>query len=1118
MNFFWGDSQGKRGEDADADVKTNSTFDLLSLPTSDAGTFYETLNKEIDGLRAKVDSQLRDMVEASRRDITLLETKLREIQSGESTISSNMKYDSSSQLYSNDSNITEPVTNLSSTAKSRTTDGNLNPSEEARLIGIVKIGPVTEGREDDENDESEESCQTHPQDQILQSRISPDQTANQNSISVWNPCSRDGLALVDNQDPCNNTPTVKTKESKVDAIDNARRARRTPISHSLNTSKDYDNGPRDLTGSIEEAEKLNTIRNQRSLIDAESDDCMSEYAKANENTNDSSVSREKDSPVVPPSLDCLEDAVLRKRQSDDPKNMEQNAETTRLEDSLADTVDDYSSKHTIAQVLTKNTSNPAVATKSDQKLRQAAPLSPEKLRGLKLFRRGTVDPPIDKKKVPSNPFYAMRIQPNDNDHERASMIENVRSQSLTPTAMTKSPDGHHELSSPQSIRPDSAPPVASSISLARMNYGSVSEDSTEHVAEDSETEKPLGAGRQMMKNVVKRFLSPSKTKSSQALIEQESRLEEQKCGRCQTESDRQVSGSSKSSKVFGKELELHDEDHYYRHKQEHRNHAVRVIAPCDFRAEDDDRKHNRENISKVKKHVDQQSEFRSRDAIDDYYERSHSVSSNQSFQDHDTRCDEENLDQGLLYSVQYNDDNKEQKSNLSESEKDSGREWNEKSFGDLFVRHHEDLTGEKKALLEDALELDKRSNRRTKAPIKSREKSHDHDMIGGSLGSHEFQICKPGSYNENETDFVQRPTISNDDDCNAEVSSALVKWSPPEYIRETSSKVQMKKIKRRQPSPEKLMRTRNIIVENYPQVDHKGGRTFFQSSLQGGTDVEKSNKEKRRKKIKKKIPAETEQPSSFSRAIVPHINDKVVAVPRAKYTNHTVTNETDRIAVKKTIQNGQMVILSEVQGKMIKDPYGDEGRYTGITLDGLPHGEGIMHYSDGRSYTGEWLYGRWHGKGRALFVNGDLYVGKYDRDRRHGRGRYEWSDGRIYDGDFVHNQRHGHGSYTWPDGASYVGEFVDGQRHGEGCYRFADGSVYEGEWKNGKYDGVGECVWASGRKYHGEWRAGQAEGFGVEFRSDGTIRHEGEWKKDRPVRRRKDPQGAKPSAEAHRRR
>lgn len=189
-----------------------------------------------------------------------------------------------------------------------------------------------------------------------------------------------------------------------------------------------------------------------------------------------------------------------------------------------------------------------------------------------------------------------------------------------------------------------------------------------------------------------------------------------------------------------------------------------------------------------------------------------------------------------------------------------------------------------------------------------------------------------------------------------------------------------------------------------------------------------------------------------------------------------------------------------VESVALQDPYGDTGLYTGVVARGRPESHGTMHYRDGRTYTGSWKRGRWHGYGKAVFANGDSYMGEYEADVRNGIGRYEWADGRVYDGRFSNDQREGAGTYSWPDGSVYAGKFRRGLRHGQGTFTFADGSVYSGEWVNGKQHGTGECVWKDGRCYRGEWAKGRAHGFGVEVRPDGSLRHEGEWHCDRPVR------------------
>ena len=219
------------------------------------------------------------------------------------------------------------------------------------------------------------------------------------------------------------------------------------------------------------------------------------------------------------------------------------------------------------------------------------------------------------------------------------------------------------------------------------------------------------------------------------------------------------------------------------------------------------------------------------------------------------------------------------------------------------------------------------------------------------------------------------------------------------------------------------------------------------------------------------------------------------ASSRQKSNNATLYHEAPQ-----KITDGQSVRL-----KLIEDPFGDTGQYTGMLIRGKPRGQGTMQYEDGRCYSGAFKGGRWHGQGRALFSNGDLYVGEYEMDQRHGKGRYEWEDGRVYDGMFHRDQRQGIGTYTWVDGAVYNGDFFAGQRHGHGTYKFVDGSVYVGEWKSGKYHGIGECEWASGRCYKGEWENGRAHGYGRETRPDNSVRHDGEWKNDRPVRKKSVP-------------
>lgn len=45
-----------------------------------------------------------------------------------------------------------------------------------------------------------------------------------------------------------------------------------------------------------------------------------------------------------------------------------------------------------------------------------------------------------------------------------------------------------------------------------------------------------------------------------------------------------------------------------------------------------------------------------------------------------------------------------------------------------------------------------------------------------------------------------------------------------------------------------------------------------------------------------------------------------------------------------------------------------------------------------------------------------------------------------------------------------------------------------------------QCRWTDGRVYKGNWVEGKASGYGVEIRPDGSIRHDGQWEDDKPIR------------------
>lgn len=83
--------------------------------------------------------------------------------------------------------------------------------------------------------------------------------------------------------------------------------------------------------------------------------------------------------------------------------------------------------------------------------------------------------------------------------------------------------------------------------------------------------------------------------------------------------------------------------------------------------------------------------------------------------------------------------------------------------------------------------------------------------------------------------------------------------------------------------------------------------------------------------------------------------------------------------------------------RVIRDAQGNPGTFTGLVLDGLPHGVGRMVYH-GEIREGFWRHGYLEGHARAFFSNGDFYEGNFVQSQREGKGVYKWKDGRVYEG------------------------------------------------------------------------------------------------------------------------
>jgi len=231
-------------------------------------------------------------------------------------------------------------------------------------------------------------------------------------------------------------------------------------------------------------------------------------------------------------------------------------------------------------------------------------------------------------------------------------------------------------------------------------------------------------------------------------------------------------------------------------------------------------------------------------------------------------------------------------------------------------------------------------------------------------------------------------------------------------------------------------------------------------------------------------------------------------------TESSCTSETSRrsrnrrrgVNVSRTTSFNASNDTIQVENQEILDPYGEEGVYSGALSKstGMPNGRGLLEYhKNGRWCEGDWVHGRLTGYGRLSNGSGDNYEGYLKNDHFHGYGVMQFDNGRVFEGTYFKGQMV-QGKMTYQDGSIYDGSWVDCARHGRGRCIFGDGSIYEGEFKAGHFHGNGQMTWNDGGYYRGDWCQGQMHGMGKEVRPNGTVRHDGEWSHDQPVRHKKD--------------
>ena len=83
---------------------------------------------------------------------------------------------------------------------------------------------------------------------------------------------------------------------------------------------------------------------------------------------------------------------------------------------------------------------------------------------------------------------------------------------------------------------------------------------------------------------------------------------------------------------------------------------------------------------------------------------------------------------------------------------------------------------------------------------------------------------------------------------------------------------------------------------------------------------------------------------------------------------------------------------------------GDNARYVGQVVNGLPEGKGIMYYNDGERYEGDWRNGLPEGKGIYYYNDGARYEGDFRNGKHEGKGIYYYNDGDRAMGDFYNGK------------------------------------------------------------------------------------------------------------------
>lgn len=105
-------------------------------------------------------------------------------------------------------------------------------------------------------------------------------------------------------------------------------------------------------------------------------------------------------------------------------------------------------------------------------------------------------------------------------------------------------------------------------------------------------------------------------------------------------------------------------------------------------------------------------------------------------------------------------------------------------------------------------------------------------------------------------------------------------------------------------------------------------------------------------------------------------------------------------------------------------------------------------------------------------ADGSVYTGVTENGLFHGNGRLLYPDGSEYRGEWIFGKRDGFGVFRTKDGARYEGFWRNDVREGKGILHFPDGSVFRGIFRNNTFDGPGVLELTDGDRIEGFWQDG----------------------------------------------